>query len=306
MSSKTLNHLDNLIYPMIYQQMNTLRLMTANKAVWRTIVRQAFAITLGVIVAVWLTMPSYAADPTKDVADAQRIAEELKAFEDPTILKPRVWLDTEWNTFKDGTNNVDLTLGGLWTWAVSANQDWAVRLKVPLLLHFAGNADTDSDTQDLGDIKLGTGTAFRLSESWRIGGGLELRFPTTTDHDPSNDQWRVQLLGAIAWDITRQFTFSPSFEYNKSFSDEHGAVPKDFLEMFFPITYLLPGHWSVTARYEAKVDFENDNTLTQSAKLQVAKQLDRLPLGFALSIKKTFDGGDKKFQVNFVSTYYLW
>jgi hypothetical protein len=41
----------------------------------------------------------------------------------------------------------------------------------------------------------------------------------------------------------------------------------------------------VTARYEAKVDFNNDDYWTHSAKLSVAKNLERLPLSFSLSIK---------------------
>jgi hypothetical protein len=75
--------------------------------------------------------------------------------------------------------------------------------------------------------------------------------------------------------------------------------------LFFPATVLLPHHWSGTARYEAKVDFQRDNYLVQSAKLQVARQLTHLPLGFALALKKPFDGGQKEFQVNFTITYYF-
>jgi hypothetical protein len=49
----------------------------------------------------------------------------------------------------------------------------------------------------------------------------------------------------------------------------------------------------------------NSNRLTQSAKLSATKQLGASPVGLTLSIKKPFDGGDKKFQVNFVTTYYF-
>ena len=52
-------------------------------------------------------------------------------------------------------------------------------------------------------------------------------------------------------------------------------------------------------------NFEKNNYLIQSAKLQVAKQLNHPPLGLALAIKKPFDGGLKEFQVNFSITYYL-
>ena len=72
----------------------------------------------------------------------------------------------------------------------------------------------------------------------------------------------------------------------------------------------LPGQVS-TARYEAKFDFERDNNLTQSVRLQIAKQLNRPPLGFSLAIKKPFDNGAfagnglKEFQVNFMITYFF-
>ena len=45
--------------------------------------------------------------------------------------------------------------------------------------------------------------------------------------------------------------------------------------------------------------------MTHSAKLSVSRQLERVPLGLTLSIKKTFDGGDKRFQLNFVMTHYI-
>ncbi|MCZ7640773.1 MAG: hypothetical protein M5U12_34800 [Verrucomicrobia bacterium] len=44
---------------------------------------------------------------------------------------------------------------------------------------------------------------------------------------------------------------------------------------------------------------------THSAKLVLAKQLERLPLSFAVSLKKSFDGGEKEFQFNFVTTYFF-
>ena len=66
----------------------------------------------------------------------------------------------------------------------------------------------------------------------------------------------------------------------------------------------MPSQWAVTASYEPKIDFEKNSAWTHSAKLQLAKRLEELPLGFILSIKKPFNG-DKQFQVNFVSTYYF-
>lgn len=173
-------------------------------------------------------------------AEEQAAAKELKAREDPTILESRVWTDTEWNKYKGARNNIEETLGGLWAWRVSDRQDWAVRLKVPYEWHLAGDDPGDSDESGLGDIKLATGTALHLNESWRAGGGVEMRFPSATDDDLGDNVWQPQLFGAVAWDVTQQFSLSPSFEYNQSIAEEDGASDKHFLEMFFPATYVLP------------------------------------------------------------------
>jgi hypothetical protein len=58
-------------------------------------------------------------------------AADLK-LDDPTILTRRIWLETEWNKFTDGTHTVEETFGQQWAWRMSENQDWAVRLKLPV------------------------------------------------------------------------------------------------------------------------------------------------------------------------------
>jgi len=267
-------------------------------------VKRVLLLILGATVAAGMTPAICSAESAIAGANEQTITDELKEQQDPTILARRIWFDTEWNKYKGGRNDIEETLGVLWAWRVSDSQEWAVRFKVPFKFHFAGDAAGDSNEQGLGDIKLGTGTAFRLSESWRTAAGVEMRFPSASD-DLGDNVWRLQLFGAVAWDVTRWLTLSPSFEYNKSVAEVNNAAPKHFLEMFFPATYLLPRHWAVTARYEAKVDFENGNSWTHSAKFIISKQLERLPLGFSASIKKTFDGGDKDFQINFITAYYF-
>ena len=238
-------------------------------------------------------------------ADNETDTEDLKAQEDPTILRRRVWLDQEWNHYKDNSNNIEETLGGVWSWRISAKQEWAIRLKVPLEVQVAGGSPGDRDLWGLGDIKLGTGTAFKLSDTWRAGFGLEMRFPSATGDDLGDDVWRLQEMPAIAWDVTSWLTLSPSAEINQSVAREHGGSPQNYIEIFFPATFILPDNWSVTPRYEAKVNFEDDNRWSSSGKLTIAKQLDKVPVGFALSIKRTFDGGDKEFQINFVTTYFF-
>jgi len=38
-------------------------------------------------------------------SEKQEVADELRSEADPTILKRRAWLDTEWNSFTDGSDN---------------------------------------------------------------------------------------------------------------------------------------------------------------------------------------------------------
>ena len=236
-------------------------------------------------------------------ADARALVEELKAEEDPTILKARSWADSEWNRFRDSSSDFDVTVGRLWSWRLSDDHDWALRLKLPLRTHQAGDDSRDSDKRGIGDLKAAIGTAVRLDESWRAGGGIEMRFPTATDDSLGANVWRPMLFGVVAWDITPTLTFSPSVEYNKSIAEENGAAPQRFAEFFFPLTFIA-GRWSVTPRYELKVDFANGNDVTRSAKLSAATRLEDRPLGFSFSVKKPLDPVDKKVQVNFVVTWF--
>lgn len=131
---------------------------------------------------------------------------------------------------------------------------------------------------------------------------MQLRLPSGTRI--SDNDWRLQEFGGIAWDATSWLTFSSSFEHNHSVAEQRGGAPQHYLELYFPATLLMPSQWAVSASYEPKIDFENNRVWTHSAKLLVAKRLEELPLGFSLSIKKPFNG-DKEFQINFVCTYYF-
>ena len=139
-------------------------------------------------------------------------AADLKEQNDPTILNRRVWMETEWNKFTDGTSIVEETLGSLWSWRVSENEDWAVRLKLPVKFRVGSDDPNVPDIGGLGDIKVATGTAWRLSKTTRAGLGLDLEMPTGR-HELSDNAWRIQEFGAFGWDITPWLTFSPSMEY---------------------------------------------------------------------------------------------
>jgi hypothetical protein len=234
----------------------------------------------------------------------ESVAEELKSLEDPSILRRRVSVDTEWNSFKDSSDDVEFTIARLWAWQLSPNQDWAVRINVPLKIHRAGSNTSDSDREGLGDIKAAVGTAFRFSKTLRAAGGLEMRFPTASD-DLGSNVWRPMLFAVVGWDAAPRVTLSTSAEYNKSIKEENGARREHFLELFFPATFLLEHRWAVTPRYEMKIDFADNDKLTHSGKLSITKELKDRPLAFTLSIKKTFDGAEKRVQMNFVATHFL-
>jgi len=270
----------------------------------RKISHRPYLLLFWMLVTGCITASPSTAEPVIANATEATLSSDLKALEDPTILSRRVWLDTEWSKYRDGSSNIDETLGALWAWGIATDQDGAIRFKLPYKWHLAGDDPGDSGRDGIGDLKLATGTAWRLNENWRTGGGVEVRLPTGRD-GLSENLWKLQEFGAVAWDATRWLTLSPSFEHNHSFKEESDASPQHYLETYFPATFLLPHKWSVTTRYEAKVDFENDNTWTHSAKLTLAKQLATPPLGFGLSVKKPFNSGPKDFQVNFIVTYYF-
>lgn len=237
-------------------------------------------------------------------ATAESPNSDLKQLNDPTILTRRVWLETEWNHFKDNTNVVEETLGGLWAWRVSENQDWAIRLKLPMKFRFGSDTPGVSDIEGLGDIKIATGTAWRVSDTFRVGLGVDLQMPTGRE-ELSDNNWRLQEFAAIGWDIAPWLTFSPSVEYNQSLAEEGATGESHFLETYVPLTFILPRKWAFSVGYENKTDFETDNYVTHRGKIQIAKELESMPLSFALSAKRDFDAGEKEFQINFVVSYFF-
>src|SRR5436309_13756962 len=124
-----------------------------------------------------------AAEPSP--APAPSAADQLKALNDQTIIQTSVWLDTEWDQYKHGAEEATWTLGGLWGSRISDRQDWAVRLKVPLVYDRSDETSVHADIGGLGDIEVATGNAFSLSNAWRTCCGIELH--SYTDSIPAFD-----------------------------------------------------------------------------------------------------------------------
>jgi hypothetical protein len=241
------------------------------------------------------------ADSATATADQQ-----LKALtEQRTILQSSVWLDTEWDQFKHGAEKATWTLAGLWAWRVSDWEDWAVRLKVPLVYDRSDESSGHADIGGVGDIEVATGTAFRLSNTWRTGGGIELHTDSASNPALGDSMWRLHSSWAVAHDVTNWLTLIPTAEYTHSIAEEHNAPPQRYLELSLPATFILPHDWSIATRYKAKVDFENGDHWTHTVDVGVAKRLSNIPVVLSATLEKQLDGGNKKFQANFTMTYYF-
>jgi hypothetical protein len=245
-----------------------------------------------------------AAEPSS-VDSAPTAADQLKALNDQTIIQSSVWLDTEWDQFKHGAEEATWTLGGLWGSRVSDRQDWAVRLKVPFVYDRSEEASGHADIGGLGDIEVATGTAFRLSNAWRTGGGIELHADTASNPALGDSVWRLHSSWSIAHDVTDWLTLTPTAEYSHSIAEEHNVAPQRYLELSLPATFILPYDWSIATRYKAKIDFENGDRWTHTVDVGVAKRLPNVPVVLSATLEKQFDGGNKKFQANLTMTYYF-
>jgi len=245
-----------------------------------------------------------AAEPSS-VDSAATAADQLKALNDRTIIQSSVWLETEWDQFKHGAEAATWTLAGLWGWRVSDRQDWAVRLKVPVVYDRSDEASGHADIGGFGDIEFGTGTAFRLSNRWRTGGALEVHADTASNPALGASVWRLHPFWAVARDITNWLTITPTVEYSHSIAEEHNVEPQRYLELSSPATFILPHDWSIATRYKAKVDFENGDHWTHTIDVGVAKRLSSVPLVLSVTLEKDLNGGNKRFQANFTMTYYF-
>jgi hypothetical protein len=232
-------------------------------------------------------------------------ADQLKQLNDQTIIGSRIFLDTEWDHLKEGAEKLTWTLGGLWGWHVNKYEDWAIRLKLPFAYDRSDEASGHANTTGLGDIELGTGTAFRLSNTWRTAGGIELHCDTASDPALAEQVWRLKPGWGIAHDFTDWFTLTFNVEYNHSIAERHNTTPHRYLELSLPSVIILPHDWSILGKYKTKGDFENGDRWTHSLNAGIAKRLSGAPFVLSADLEKPLNGGAKKFQVNFTMTYYF-
>ena len=186
-----------------------------------------------------LTLASCLLVPVAAFAEIDQAAEDqdLRELADPTILKSRVWLDLEQNEFENNARNGKATFGALWAWRASANQDFAINMRVPTAYSHFAPADSHGG---LGDIEAAGETAVRLAPNARAGGGLELRADTATDRSLGDGVWRLKPFASFAWDVTPWVTLGLIGEYGKSIEERTGIVPQHYCEFFLPATFILP------------------------------------------------------------------
>ena len=232
-------------------------------------------------------------------------AEQLKQLNDQTIIGTRVLLDSEWDQFKHGAQKGTWTLAGLWGWPVSDYQDWAVRFKLPLVYHRSDELSGHADVGGLGDIEIGTGTAFRLNDTWRTGGGIELHADTASKLALGENAWRLKPGWGIAHDVTDWLTLNFNVEYSHSIAEEDNVAPQRFLELSLPATVILPRDWSIGAKYKATIDFENGDRWTHTVNAGIAKRLFNIPVILSATLEKPLNAGAKNFQANFTIVYYF-
>jgi len=232
-------------------------------------------------------------------------AEQLKALRDQTIIESHISIDTEWDQFDGGAETARWTLAGLWGWHIRDAQDAGLRLKVPFVYNRSDESSGHQDIGGIGDIEVGAGTAFRLTDRWRTGGGIELHADTASNPSLGDSMWRLKPGWGVAHDFTKWLTVTFNAEYNYSIAEEHNAPPQRYTELSLPATFILPYDWAISTNYKAKVNFENGDRWTYTVDLGVAKRLPQTPVILSATLEKQLDGGNKKFEVNITMTYYF-
>ncbi len=242
-----------------------------------------------------------AAEPMTDPA----VADELKQLNDRTIINTHVSLESEWDHFKDGAEKAVWTVSGLWAARVSDWQDWGIRLNLPFDYYRSDQASGHGEVGGIGDAELGIGTAFRLNQAWRTGGGIELHADTASDPVLAEKVWRLKSGWGVSHDFTRWLTLTLNADYNHSIAEEDGVRPHRYLELSLPATLSLPQALALNAQYKTAVDFENGDRWNHRVFAGIAKRLSKVPIVVSATLEKPLSSGAKRFGVSITIVYYF-
>jgi len=232
-------------------------------------------------------------------------AEQLKQLNDQTIIGNRVSLGSDWSQYRDGAEKATWTLAGVWGWPISDWQDWGIRFKLPFVYQRGDDASDHPEVGGLGDFEIGTGPAFRLNDTWRTGGGIELHTDTASDRAFAESVCRLKPGWGVSHDITDWLTLTFSADYSHSIVEKHDARPQSYFELALPATLILPNDWSISARYKATVDFENGDRWSHTVNAGVGKRLSKAPVVLSASLEKPLGSAGKEFQVSITVVYYF-
>ena len=254
------------------------------------------------VTLVWFAPPNL---PAVEPAIDSTAAEQLKQLNDQTIIGNRVSLSSDWDQFKHGAEKVTWTLAALWGWPISDWQDWGVRLKLPFAYHRSDEASGHAEVGGLGDFEIGSGPAFRLTDSWRTAGGIELHADTASDRALAESVWRLKTGWGVSHDVTDWLTLTFNADYNHSIAENDDVRPHRYLELSLPATLILQDRWSIGTRCKATIDFQNRDRWSYTVSAGVAKRLSKVPVVLSASFEKQLSSSAKEFQVSLSIVYYF-
>jgi hypothetical protein len=223
-------------------------------------------------VALGASQPCFAAHDA--TAETERIEREaLEQNDNPTILRRRMWWENEYSNLHRGAWQHKLTLGYLYSFSLSPDHEWGVRLELPLVYANGGRMPGADNEAGLGEIELAFGAAWRLARSFRSGCGLEAKFNTATPAALGDGTTQLKPILASSWDAARWLTLAPNSVYNHSVAARRGAADVRNLELNVPFIFLLPARSSATVEYKGKIDFQQQNEYSNTIKIGAGKLL---------------------------------
>jgi hypothetical protein len=253
--------------------------------------------------ALVLSRPCFAAlDAGTDTQLIER--EELEQNDNPTILRRRVWWENEYSNLHRGAWQHKLTLGGLYAFSRSPDNEWGVRLKVPVVYANGGRITAADNEAGLGDIELAVATAWRLAPTFRAAFSLETKFNTATRDALGDGTAQLKPIVASSWDAARWLTLAPNSVYNRSVAAAPGAPDVSNLELNLPFIFLLPRGSYVTVEYKGMIDFERDNAYFNTLKIGTGKLLTE-GIQLYASVEVPLEAATDNFQVTVGMNFFL-
>lgn len=246
------------------------------------------------------------------------IMQELAADEDDTIVLPSVNVDQNY-IIKDDTKDKDghttftdpwkytLKFAGQYTFGGPKQNDWGLRMTVPLAYNSPGNytdyatksARKKHDTYGFGDISIKLKRAFGITRDLRSSLSLKAQFPTAKE-GLGQDQYQLQPEAVFSYKMSKTYTGLLTLGYLHGFA-RFNDQPKagktstssdmDSYSIKPQINIALPYKCLFTVNYKASWKIKDgDTTFLDSAKIKLSKRIGKLNTG--LGFQKAFKDED--------------